>query len=78
MEKVFLKIVAEFNTSGEIKPLKIIWEDGRNFEIDRVMYINNCVNIEDGGVGISYVCRVRNKIVKIFLEDNKWFLNRTQ
>ncbi|MCL2320880.1 MAG: hypothetical protein FWC47_02100 [Oscillospiraceae bacterium] len=76
MEKIFIKIVAEFNTRGEIKPLMIIWEDGRKFEIDQVMDKKNCASLKHGGVGTRYVCRVRNRIIRIFLEDNKWFLDK--
>jgi len=56
--------------------LKIIWEDGRNFEIDKVMDIRNCASLKSGGVGTRYICRIRNKIVRIFLEDNRWFLDK--
>ena len=37
MKKVFVNINAKFNTDGQITPVSFEWEDGRLFEIDRIL-----------------------------------------
>jgi len=37
MSKVFVEITAKYDINGNIRPLTIKWEDGRAFEVDRVL-----------------------------------------
>ena len=36
MSKTFVKVTAEHDESGHIKPLFLTWIDGRKYEIDRI------------------------------------------
>jgi len=37
MSKVFVEITAKHDINGSVRPLTIKWEDGRVFEVDRVL-----------------------------------------
>ena len=35
--KIRLKVNAEFDIDGNIRPTSIVWEDGRVFSVDRIL-----------------------------------------
>lgn len=76
MQKLFVDIIVKMTKEGVVLPIKILWEDGRVFEIDKIVNIRRAVSIRSGGYGIRYLCIVKNRRIFLFLEDNKWFLER--
>ena len=58
--------------TAEPCPKAIVWDDGRKFNIDKTFEIyagrqqQKC-----GGVGIRYICRIRNKEIRLFDEEGK-------
>lgn len=72
--KVYVNVLAKFNTEGQIRPLSFEWEDERTFEIDRVTDACRAASLKAGGQGLRYTCIVSGKQVYLFLEDNKWFV----
>lgn len=72
--KIKLAVTARHETDGRITPLSILWEDGRTFEIDRVLDIRKAASLKAGGCGIRYSCRIRDKQVYLFDEEGCWFM----
>ncbi len=76
MGKTFIKVTAEHDESGHIKPLVLTWNDGRKFEIDRVLDVRQAPSLKGGGLGIRYTCRIRGKEVYLFCDEGKWFVEK--
>lgn len=74
--KVFVEVTARHDLHGNVRPLWIKWEDGRVFEVDRLLHVRQAPALETGGVGIRYTCRIRNKQVYLFDDEGKWFVER--
>ena len=75
--KAYVEVVADFSSDGKMKPLCLIWEDGRKYEIDRILRVDRCASLKAGGAGIRYVCRILGQRVELFYEENGfWFVNR--
>ena len=74
--KVYISVRAVFYPDGGFKPTSLIWEDGREYEIDRVTDIRRAASLKAGGMGIRYTCRVAGKEVYLFLEEDRWFMER--
>lgn len=75
--KAYVEVVADFSKDGRLMPVRIIWEDGRKFEIDRVISAQRCASLKAGGAGIRYVCRVMGQRVELYYEENGlWFVYR--
>ena len=72
--KVFVEVNAHFDTDGKLMPLSIVWEDGRQFDIDRVNDVRKAASLKSGGSGIRYTCRIMNKEVYLFYEVDRWFV----
>lgn len=74
MSKIYVEVIAKFNKVGEIRPLKLIWEDGISYEIQKVVDVRPAASLKAGGVGIRYTCKINGQERYLFLEENKWFV----
>ena len=74
MRKVFVDIIVKFTKEGTTIPLSVIWEDGRMFDIDRVLDIRRAASLKAGGQGMRYKCRIRGRETFLWYEDGKWFV----
>ena len=70
----FIKVLVDFDFHGKVTPVKIIWPDGREFEIDRVLDVRQAP-AKSGGAGIRYLCRIKHREVPIYFDDlrNRWW-----
>ncbi len=69
-----ITVVATMKSSGQIIPLKIIWEDGRQFEIDKIKDIRKAASTKGGGKGLRYQISINSKERYIWLDDYFWFI----
>ena len=76
MNRIDLTVNVRHETSGKAIPTSIIWEDGRVFEIDKVLDIRKAASLKAGGIGIRYVCRIRGKTVLLFNDNGLWFMEK--
>lgn len=72
--KKYVDVIAKFDTDGSIKPLAIVWDDGKLYEIDHVIDMRHAVSLKAGGAGIRYRCKIQGREKYIWLEENKWFV----
>ena len=75
--KVYVTVMAEFSAEGRLLPKSFIWEDGREYQIDRVKDKRRAASTKAGGVGERYTCMVEGKEVFLYYEDNNmWFMEK--
>jgi hypothetical protein len=74
MSKIFVEVTARHGIKDNIRPLSLKWEDGRNFEVDRVLDVRQAPSLKGGGFGMRYNCRICNKKVYLFDDEGKWFV----
>lgn len=74
MKKVFVEVNVKFSSDGQMTPESFVWENGVNYEIDRVYECKNAASMKVGGRGVRYSCRVMGKEIYLFLEDGRWFM----
>lgn len=82
--KVYVGVRADFRKDGIMLPREITWEDGRRFEIDKVMDIRKAA-LRAGGHGDRYTICVRGRRSFLFFERSlqrggnyigRWFVER--
>ena len=61
MNKVYVDVVAEFRKDGKLVPIFFTWEDGRKYNIDRILKIERCASRKAGGVGMMYTCMIQGQ-----------------
>lgn len=74
MIKKAIEVIAKHKTNGAVVPIKIIWEDGRTFDIVRIKDIRRSYSRETGAGGIRYRCIIENKEKDLYFDDFKWFI----
>ena len=72
--KVYVGVLALISPEGQKKPLGIVWEDGRKFLINNILDVRRAASLKAGGAGIRYTCEIAGKVLFLFDEDGKWFV----
>jgi hypothetical protein len=86
MESVEKLLATEYKTyiavhelrreDGTILPRVIVWEDGTKYAIERVLDIRPAASLKAGGVGLRYEVSVEGKRTYMWLEEDRWFVER--
>ena len=74
MRKVYVKVISQTDEDGNITPMRVIWENGRAYDIDKVTDIRRSYVSGTGGTAIRYTVKVMGKETFIFRENSKWFV----
>ncbi len=71
--KVYVSVVAEIDEEGNKRPLSVKWENGRVYEIDKVLDVRRAFAVKVGGTAVRYTISVCGKVTYIFEDEGKWF-----
>ncbi|MBQ8830870.1 MAG: hypothetical protein IJ017_04680 [Oscillospiraceae bacterium] len=74
--KVYVGVNAMFEADGRLLPRSILWEDGRIFEIDKILDVRRAASLKAGGSGIRYTVRIGRHETFLYLEEGRWFAER--
>ena len=72
--RAYVRVLVDVDEVGRIRPLKIYWEDGRSFEVDRLLDVRRAAATRAGGQGMRYTCRVMGHCVYLFEDEGRWFV----
>ncbi len=71
--RAYLGVYTYTTPQGLVLPSRIRWEDGKEWEIDRVLDVRPGVARKAGGVGTRYLVRIGAHERELFLVDGRWF-----
>ena len=78
--KVYVDVNADFSSDGQLFPRSFVWEDGKRYEVDKIIDVRRAASLKAGGAGLRYTVRVRSKETYLFLEEDhgidRWFMER--
>lgn len=83
--KVYVQVSTIFDESGKMIPRTILWEDGKEYTIDRVSDIKQAAAMRCGGQGDRYTIWVGGKQSYLYFERfasltgnqiGRWFVER--
>ncbi len=73
--KVYVAVNADFSPEGTCRPNSITFEDGRLYEIDRVLHACPAASTKVGGTGIRYTIMIFGRETFLFHErSGRWFV----
>ena len=75
--KRYISVVQRVDKEGRITPISIVWDDGKEYSIDRILEIRNSVS-RVRGCGILYQCRIPGNIRNLYYERMRWFVESTK
>ena len=68
--KTYVDVTADFTSSGQLMPRRIILENGVKYTIDKVTEIRRAASTRAGGSGIRYTCSICGRQCYLFYEEN--------
>ncbi|MBR6028833.1 MAG: hypothetical protein IKP40_07045 [Clostridia bacterium] len=83
--KEYVEVHVDFSPDGTMLPRTLVWEDGRQYEIDRIKAIQAAPALKAGGQGDRYTVMIAGRERFLFFEHNadfgnerigKWFVER--
>ena len=72
--KEYVSVEMSVDVCGRVHPTAIIWEDGKRFEIDRILDIRPSTSQKGGGIGTRFTCRIRGLERYLYWENPRWFV----
>lgn len=72
--RVYVKVIVEVSPEGKVRPLAVEWEDGRRFEVDRLLDVRRAASTRAGGQGIRYTVRILGHETCLFEDEGRWFV----
>ncbi|MCL2530722.1 MAG: hypothetical protein FWE40_01010 [Oscillospiraceae bacterium] len=75
-QKVYVAVNEDRLIDGTILPRAITWEDGVRYDIDCVLGCQRAASFKGGGTGIRYEVRIGERVTYLWLEENRWFVER--
>ena len=83
--KTYVDVLVDFDTDGNMKPKQILWEDGRKYDIDKVLDVRPAASLKVGGQGDRFTIIVWGKQSYLWFERStalsgcqlgRWFVER--
>ena len=71
--RVYVGMVIKVLNDGSIHPLRVIWEDGRQYPVDAVKYVTPAAETRSGGSGIRYTLVIKRQEKNFFEDEGRWF-----
>ena len=75
--RVYVRVIIEVDEIGKARPVRIFWEDGRSFEVDRLLDVRRAAATRAGGQGMRYTCRIGQSMIYLFHDRDHWFVEET-
>lgn len=75
--KRYVDVIVKQTKNGNIVPLYVCWENGKNYQIDKIVSRERRAS-QVGGCGLRFVCLIRGQRRNLYLEKNRWFIESLQ
>lgn len=72
--KVFVSVLVQHGNDGKKVPPSIAFEDGKKYEVDRLIERRRAAASKVGGTGIRYTIRICDHQTFLFEDEDMWFV----
>lgn len=74
--KVCVEVAARFLRDGGLRPVALLWEDGRRYEVQRVKFIERAPAHVNAVLPVRYTCVIAGKEKELWFEPEelRWFV----
>lgn len=72
--KVFVSVLVQHGNDGKKVPISITFEDGKKYDVDRLIERRRAAASKVGGTGIRYTIRIRDHQTFLFEDEDMWFV----
>lgn len=71
---VEVAVLASFPIDGIVKPVAVVWKDGRQFDIEKITDFIRIPKRDNSGFRYIYKCIIAGVDRCIYYNDDKWYL----
>ena len=75
--KRYVDVIVRMQKDRKLVPLKLVWDNGTAYEIDKILSIDKRAS-EVGGGGIRYAVMICGRRRNLFYERDRWFIESVQ
>lgn len=75
-ERIDVDVILKWDTSGELIPQSIIWKDGAEFTVDKVLSVCKSASLKAGGMGLRYTVRLTNEDYNVYGKTTLLYLDQ--
>ena len=72
--KVYVPVEVAFDENGHMYPRLIHWEDGKTYEVDRILDVRRAASLKAGGAGIRYTVQIGRCKRFLYYDQPQWFV----
>lgn len=72
--KVYVEVEVKVSPEGNVRPLRLRFEDGKTYEIDRLQQRTRAHATKVGGTGIRYTVVICGTETYLFEDEGRWFV----
>ena len=73
MQKKYVSVNADVDTDGVIRPLRILWDDGRQWEVTKVLH--TCTASYNEFEGIRYTIIIGRAVKYLYRDGQRWYVD---
>ena len=75
-KKVCVEILARFSEEGSVRPLELVWTDGRKYAVERVRFVERAPARVNAVLPVRYTCVIGGKEKYLYFEPDRmrWFV----
>ncbi len=73
MQKKYVAVNVEVDTDGVVYPIRIMWDDGRQWEVKKVLH--TCTSAYNDFEGIRYTVKIGRAVKYIYREGQRWYVD---
>ena len=74
VRKVYVEVLAWHDKSGKSRPMRILWEDGSVYVVERLLNRCKAKSVKVGGGDTRYTVQINGKETFLFEEDGRLFV----
>lgn len=77
-QKICVEVTVRFLKEGGMRPVCLVWEDGRRFAIDRVKHVQRASARVGAELPVRYTCVIEGRERMLYFEEGKlrWFVEK--
>lgn len=77
-EKIYVETVVRFSPDGGMRPLYIVWEDGAQYTVDKVRFVEHAPAHVGSVLPVRYTCVIGGRERYLYYEQptEQWFVEK--
>lgn len=75
MQKAYVSVICRCDKEGVMQPIRICWDDGRSWDVKRVLH--TCTAAHHEFEGIRYTIKIGSAEKYLYRDGRQWYVDRS-